>query len=113
MRGLLSSAQGIDQEAVRRLLFGIFVTLKYQVESFLGSGGSLGEQVSERTERAADFLIVANGNWRTLIDRGRDQLIVVRNLPEDFAVRDPFDFLFCESRNFLIPVHDQAEAVSA
>src|ERR1700757_2274590 len=96
---LLSGAEGVDQEAVGRFLLCVFVMLEDQVQPFLRSSGSFCEKVSEGPECTADFLVVIDGDGRAFVDRGRDQLIVVGNLPENLAVRDFLDFFFGEAGN--------------
>jgi hypothetical protein len=44
-----------------------------------------GEQFGQGAEGATEFVVALSGDWHTLIDCGRHQLVIIRQLPEKRA----------------------------
>src|SRR6185437_511759 len=81
-------------------------------ERALGGGSSLSQHSRERTEGPSYIRTFLEGNRNSLVDRGCDRLVVVGNLPQQFAAGSFFNILVGEAGNLFETVKDDAYAIA-
>src|SRR3954453_23915321 len=74
--------------------------------------GRLCQRGRQPAVRAADFGAFLQYDGASMIDGGRDDMIGVRNLPQDFAICDLLNVLVAESRDLLITVQHHADSIT-
>src|SRR6266571_4867082 len=112
-QGLLTGAKRRDHQSARVLLGVTLIGLVHEIEGAFSGRGSLRQHGCKRNERPAHLMIVLQGHRYALINGRSHQLIIVRNLPKDFAVGGSFDILFSETRNFLVTIEHQSQPLTS
>src|ERR1700730_17979496 len=88
------------------------VMLVVQREGAVGGRGCAGKFRRQSLIRPADFVIPLRGHWAALVNRGCDDLEVVRHLPEHLTVGGFLHILVGEAGNLFVTVDHDTQAIA-
>jgi len=108
----LASPSRREIQAGRRLLARALVRVN-QVGTSIGVRRSFSKSLSQRTIRPTDFRAFLQNDRISVIDRRRNRLICVRNLPQDLTVCNLLDILVGKARNLLLAIQNNPQTIAA